>query len=488
MNESSGGSARLTRRQFLRQTSSAAVAAATVSVLGKQVLKAAEGQPGRRPNILLFFPDQHRPDWLGTTPGLPVRTPNLDALGKRGVRFTHALCPSPVCAPSRAALASGREYDRCGVANNNVNYPDGQTTFYTLLRQSGYQVLGCGKFDLRKPAMSWGADGKQVVDGVSYLERWGFSDGIDNSGKHDGIAAYKKKRPCPYLAFLESKGLIEVHVTDFKERKHYDGKVTPLPDDAYCDNWIGRNGLDLIRRSPQGKPWFLQVNFNGPHEPMDVTAAMKARWKDVKFPLPNQGEKDMDHDGIRQNYSAMVENIDRWLGLYIDELKKSDQLDNTLIVYSSDHGEMLGDHGLWAKTVPYRPSAGVPLIVAGPGVRQGQVCRAPAATLDLAATFLECAGVAAPKEMDSRSLMPVLSGKAESTRTVVHSGLGSWRLAFDGRYKLVRGYVQGAGDGKGQAAEVGDHFLLFDLEADPLENANIADKSPETVARLKAEL
>ena len=106
-----------------------------------------------RPNILFLFPDQHRFDWLGSA-GIPVPTPNLDALAGRGVRFTHAITPSPLCAPARACLAAGREYGSCGVADNAVDYPIDQTTFYTLLRDSGYHVIGCGKFDLAKKGMA----------------------------------------------------------------------------------------------------------------------------------------------------------------------------------------------------------------------------------------------------------------------------------------------------------------------------------------------
>ena len=135
-----------------------------------------------RPNILFFFPDQHRYDWVGTNPGVPVRTPNLDTLGERGVRFTNAVCPSPLCAPSRACLAAGKEYDRCRVADNGVNYPLDQQTFYGLLRDTpgaggadpGYHVAGCGKFDLAKAMHDWGVDGKRL------LPEWGFSDGVDN--------------------------------------------------------------------------------------------------------------------------------------------------------------------------------------------------------------------------------------------------------------------------------------------------------------------
>ena len=116
-----------------------------------------------RPNILFFFPDQFRYDWLGMHPDIPVRTPNLEKLGARGVRFTHAVTPSPLCAPARARLAAGKEYARCRVPQNDVDYPLDQVTVYTLLRQSGYHVLGCGKFDLNKGSQDWGLDGKTLL-------------------------------------------------------------------------------------------------------------------------------------------------------------------------------------------------------------------------------------------------------------------------------------------------------------------------------------
>jgi len=377
------------------------------------------------------------------------------------------------------------------VASNGQNYPVEQTTFYTLLRESGYHVMGCGKFDLAKPAKSWGRDGKQIAGGKNNLKLWGFSDGIDNGGKHDGVGAYRRGTVGPYMAFLESRNLAMVHVNDFAGRHNYkDTYPTALPDDAYVDNWIAQNGLDLIRQAPKGKPWFLQVNFNGPHEPMDITKRMKDRWRGVEFPPPN-GSADIGvekHNEIRQNYSAMIENIDRWLGVYIEELKKRGEYENTLIVYSSDHGEMLGDKNRWAKSVPWQPSVGVPLVISGPGVSRGKLYEAPTTTLDLAATFLDYAGLPVPVQMDSRSLKPLLEGKTSEHRKIVRSGLGSWRLVFDGRYKLIK-YSGGRTKKKSNKNETDEtsskgKLLLFDLKQDPLENNDLVEKLPQIVRRL----
>jgi arylsulfatase len=434
----------------------------------------------RQPNFLFLFPDQLRFDWISGYPGIPVRTPNLDRLAGRGVRFRKAVVASPLCAPSRACLASGKEYDRCGVASNGNNYPLSQTTYYSLLRDSGYHVMGCGKLDLHKATLDWGLDGKRL------LPEWGFSDGIDNAGKFDAVRSGAKEPKDPYMAYLHRRGLATIHVKDFARRAklgYQDTSVTPLPEEAYCDNWVADNGLELLKRAPRGKPWHLVVNFTGPHNPEDITKRMEKLCRDRRYPQPNRCliYTPEIHVAIRQNYSAMVENIDRWVGTYLDELERRGELENTLVVFSSDHGEMLGDHNRWGKTLPYHASVSVPLIVAGPGVRHGVMSDALASIMDLAATYLDYADVPRPKEMDSRSLRPVLEGKTDTHRRHVLSGLGSWRMAWDGRYKLITGFDP---ESRKLTASPQAPPLLFDLENDPLENVNLASKEREQVSRL----
>ena len=451
-----------TRREFFSS-------AALLSALPGAWLGCGKSRGRARPNILLFLPDQHRHDWLGAVPEIPVRTPNLDALSGRGVRFTRAFCASPLCAPSRACLASGKEYDRCGVPSNKVDYPLDQTTYYTLLREYGYRVAGCGKFDLHKASPTWGIEGKHL------LKEWGFSEGVDSAGKWDAVKSGAEEPKDPYMAYLHERGLARAHVEDYYERGNYTGTFpTPLPDEAYGDNWVAEVGLKLLRGFPGDKPWHLQVNFPGPHEPMDITESMAELYRNVEFPQPN-GCTQFDtekHLAIRRNYSAMVENLDRWVGVYLEELRKRGELDNTLIVYSSDHGEMLGDHDLWAKKVPFQPSVGIPLIIAGPGIVQGVVSRVPVSLIDLCATFLEYAGLQPLSDMDSISLKSFLEGKTGGHREHVFSGLGQWRMVFDGRYKLISGY-----------GEAGEH-ILFDLLNDPLENVDIAGRAGAEVDRL----
>lgn len=192
-------------------------------------------------------------------------------------------------------------------------------------------------------------------------------------------------------------------------------------------------------------------------------------WKSITFPLPYNNTKDVTD--LRQRYSAEVYNIDRWIKIYMEELKKRNELDNTIFVFCSDHGDMLGDHGVTGKDKPFYASAGVPMIFSGPGIAKGIVNHQPATSLDLTATFLDFAGVKITGRMDSKSLKTYLANGKNYQRKFVTSSLGSWRLAFDGRYKLV------------------DHqngkFELYDLKTDPAETINFAGQYPKIVKRLK---
>ena len=429
-----------------------------------------------QPNFLFFLPDQHRPDWLGANPDLPLQTPNIDELAAEGVRFTNAFCPSPLCAPSRACLASGRKFDRCGVPGNSCDYPLDQPTYYQTLRDVGYRVAGVGKFDLHKdtsdPAnLNWHLDGSRL------LAEWGFTEGIDNEGKLDGSNSYRVNGEPrgPYLAFLHERGLAEMYIREHADaRQHMGAYTTALPDEAYCDNWLSENGLRFLRQFPQDQPWHLVVNFTGPHSPMDVTHSMREAWRDVDLPLPHDNDH-ADREGLlrnRQNYAAMIHNIDRQVGRFVDLVRERGELDRTVVVYASDHGEMLGDHGRWGKSTWYTPSAGVPLIVSGPGTRLGAVDPALVSLHDLSATFLDYAQAPPLPDMDALSLRPLLEGQVHTPRDCVTSGLADWRLIFDGQHKLVS---------HRQASDA-----MYDLTEDAREDRDVAGERPDTVRQLRA--
>jgi arylsulfatase len=429
----------------------------------------------RPPNILFFFPDQQRHDWTGLNPALPLRTPHMNGLAARGTNFTHTWCSSPLCAPSRACVASGRRYDRCGVPDNGANYPLDQPTYFQGLRDAGYHVAGVGKFDLHKdltdPENRW-----WELDGSRLLSEWGFTEGIDNEGKFDGSGSYRIHGGPrgPYLAFLEERGLAEIYLQEHADlKRHMGAYTTALPDDAYCDNWVAENGLRFLRGFPADRPWHLVVNFTGPHNPMDVTESMRARWEGVDFPEAHANDN-ADRTGLlrnRQNYAAMIENIDSQMGRFLAAVKARGEFDNTIVVYASDHGEMLGDHGLWGKNVWHQPSVGVPLVVAGPSVAAGASCAAPVVLHDLPVWFLERAGAQPLPSADGRSLQPLMLDAGAGHRETVVSGLNDWRAVTDGRHKLVVHRQQ--------------PDRLFDLDADPWEETDLTTAAPAVVATLR---
>ncbi len=319
-----------------------------------------------KPNILFIHTDQQRPDWLEMNPDIPVRTPHLRQLSARGRWLTNAVCPAPLCAPSRACLVAGQQYDRTQVWGNDTYAPDGLPRYHLRLRdEAGYHVMAVGKHHVGNNQSGIPPKLHRGVDGRQGLRAWGFSDAIFNAGLNQATILMRRHDMVPqdtYMTFLHQRGLAEQHMADY-ERRNQEGVwtatfPTTLPDDAYFDSWITQNALIL----------------------------------------------------------------------------------NTVVIFTSDHGEMLGDYNQWQKVSPLQASVGVPLVVAGPGVSHREADDAPMTTLDLTASFLEWAGLTPASELDSRSLVGYLQGATESHRQVVFSGLSAWRMAFDGRFKLVRGY------------------------------------------------
>ena len=425
------------------------------------------------PNILFLLPDQHRFDWLGCFSG-PVSTPNIDMLAGEGMAFNQAYTPSPMCGPARACLASGRSYRNCGVKSNEFNYPLSIPTYYQTLREKGYFTAGVGKFDLHKDIspsnLHWGSDGSRLIN------EWGFSAGIDCEGKIDGVNSFKfhGKPMGPYLSYLQQQGVLEIYLSEHENREaHSNAYTTALPDHAYCDNWVAERGLDLLDRAPTDRPWHMVVNFVGPHAPMDITETMRSKCNNMGIPQPhNPFMPAKENTGrARRNYAAMIENIDRLTGSFVEKVKNRGEYDNTVIVYASDHGDMLGDHGKWGKGTWRDPAVRIPLIVRNPFSSYGGLRSNALVSLhDLTATFLDFAGCSQLDDMDSISFRPLLDGKCTEHREVLISEFGDWSLVFDGRYKLVL-------DSKKEN-------LLFDLKTDPLEDHNIASKHPDIITKL----
>lgn len=424
------------------------------------------------PNILLVIADHHRWDWLGAAGyGTPVRTPTLDRLARRGMLFNQCRCGSPLCAPSRASLATGLRPHRTGVLDNDQDLHPDSLTFMQLLRARGYRTATCGKCDLHKKTKWYGLHGW-----TSRLGRLGFTEAIDQAGKIDAALLSGWPSPHdPYMAFMHKHGLAETHHMDYARRmRSQDEAFWPCPfgREFYTDDFCGRAALSLLERLPTGEPWFLEVNFPGPHEPYDAPEELLRRYDNVDFAPPANPHPTFrrNYQAFRRSFAAMIEGIDEWVGRIENAVVQRGDLDNTVIVYTSDHGEMLGDNGYWGKNRPHDPSVRVPLIVAGPGVGAGVRSDALVELSDLAATLVDCAGAPTPSHWDAASLAPVLAGRRQMHREATVSMLGNWQMITDGRWKLVAD--AGAGD------------TLWDLHKDPTEERNVVREFPDEAKRL----
>ncbi len=434
----------------------------------------------KTPNILLLLPDQHRGDWVPRIGYVKARMPNLQKLMETGTTFSRAITPSPLCAPARACLASGRRYPNCGVRDNSDCYPLNLRTFYSELRDGGYSVGGVGKFDLHKPVHWWGLDG--FIDDLRTL---GFTHAIDNAGKMDAVASGKMEPKDPYMKALDDRGWREYHVKDMTDRG-LKTHPTKLPEDLYCDNWLSENAIDMLNTFSRENPWFLQVNFTGPHAPFDVTSGMQEPWKNVSFPDPIHWQGDEETiQKVQQNYAAMLENIDRNIGRILSWLEEHGEMDNTLIVYSSDHGDMLGDFNKFGKCQPENASIGIPMVISGPGVCRNVVSDALVELQDLAKTFTDYAGLNPESLEESVSLRPVLEGRRKEHRPYSLSALNPhtanlkakgnqrvWQVVQNKEYKMIM--------------EVDGTARIFDVQADPKEVSPVS--RPEIEAELKAHL
>ncbi|MFW6060082.1 MAG: sulfatase [Phycisphaeraceae bacterium] len=441
----------------------------------------------QRPNILFIMDDQHRFDWLGCAGADWVNTPNIDRLAARGMRFTNCYTNAPVCAPARIALATGKQITRVGALSNGAYLPLSAPTYYQRLRDHGYYVGCVGKLDLAKPDRYNGIRGDRPI---TYA--WGFTHPIECEGKmHAG--GYSEPIG-PYTAHLHERGLLQKFHEDYKQRSMtgwaIDTRDSVLPTEDFEDAYIGRRAAEWIADIPDDFPFHLFVSFVGPHDPFDPPTEYAERYRgaDMPEPIPPAGEdkpesirrkaEALEHAGrtpeqiaeARRQYSAAVEQIDDEVGRMIGALEQRGMLENTYIIFSSDHGEMLGDHGLYTKSVPFEAAAHVPLIIAGPGIPAGRTSDAMVELIDLNPTICDLAGVEPAPSLDARSLAPVLREEANEHRSEVLSMLMGFQFVCDGRHKLIQ-YVN-AGN------------ALYDIEQDPAEQRNVVDEHPDVARRL----
>jgi len=430
--------------------------------------------------------DQHRSDFLGAYGADFVHTPNIDSLADQGVVFDNAFAPCPLCAPARISLATGRHPYRMGALDNETCLPLSHGTYYQQLRDHGYRVATIGKLDLAKAYHELGSGDRP------WTYSWGFTDPLECEGK---MVAGTQDRPSgPYTNWLAKRGLFEPFRDDYRGRARagwIGGALhdSVLPAEAHEDVFIGEQATRWVKNAPDDAPWHLFVSFVGPHDPFDPPTSYADRYRTVDVPPPQDrygGKAQFVHRRLRdlsleevtrarRQYLALIELIDDQVGSILQALEERGERENTVIIFASDHGEMLGDKGAFQKLLPYRASAQVPVIITGPGLARGGRSPGLIELHDINPTIVELAGLIPEPGIDGRSFMQLLAEpQAQFRESILMTHLA---------YRAIRTqsdlYVQYNGDGEQE---------LYDLEEDPTESCNVFAQSPERTRQVRGEL
>jgi len=446
-----------------------------------------------RLNILCIMADQWRHDWLGCAGAGWVNTPHIDSIAARGTRFTQCTTNSPVCAPARIALASGLNPHRLGAVDNHAYFPLRTPTLYQRFRDNSYYTGLVGKLDLAKPDPYNGLHGDRPCN-----YSFGFTHPVECEGKMHAGKQGADGPIGPYTQHLHDHGWLDDFVADYTLRAKRgwstDHRDSVLPTEGFEDVFIGQRAVRWLDETPGDFPFHLLVSFVGPHDPFDPPTEYAGRTRDRAMPDPAplaedqkpasilQKQKQRERQGrtpeqiveARRQYTASCECIDDRVGALLEALERKGVADRTIVVFCSDHGEMLGDHGLYTKAVPYEASIRVPMMLAGPGIEAGVTSDAMVELIDLNPTLGDLAGLPAQHGIDARSFAPVLRGDTAERREDTFSTIRGFRLIRTPTHKLVE--------------HENDRDELFELAEDPDEQHNLIGTLPEVERGLRGRI
>lgn len=443
----------------------------------------------RRPNVLWICADDHAPYVCGAYGNKIVRTPNLDRLAAEGVRFERAYCNSPVCTASRQSFLTGRYPRTIGVTLLQTPLPAGEQTLATLLRAAGYDTAAIGKMHFNSN-LTHGFDLRIDLPQHTRLLREHKPTPLP-----PGIEMLPPWRPFrdPARIWLNSSCL------PFGAR-----------DEDMAGTFLAQQAAGYLRQR-RDRPFFLMVSFYEPHSPFRFPIEYRGKYKPDQFTVPKVGPEDDvqipaifrhltegEKQGILAAYHTSTEFMDKNAGLVLDALKQSGRAADTLVIYTGDHGYMLGQHGRFEKHCCYEPAVRSPLLMRWPGHLKAGVPRRSLGTredalvefVDIAPTVLDFCGVPAPAPMQGKTLTPLLRGEVHKhrDRVVVEYAENEEAMIRTPRWKLI--YCTGKRqrqDGYATGRPLpGRTIRLYDEESDPQERTNLAGK-PEH-ARLVADL
>lgn len=434
------------------------------------------------PNILFIMCDQLRHDWLGYRGAEHVRTPNIDRIAARGCVFTEACTNAPVCAPARIGLASGLRPHRLGALDNHAYLPLSRPTYYQRLRDHGYHVGGVGKFDLAKPDPYNGIEGRRPL---TYA--WGFTHPLECEGKMHAGRGDPPNGPYTHWLRQQDPEQHQVFTRDYKKRAGT-GAATHLHDSVVpwglCeDDFVGQRACEMLQSFTGEFPWHLFVSFVGPHNPFDPAPEFAEKWRDAEMPDPIPCEpegkperyryphsyNEETHRVARRQYTAYLEQIDHQIGRILDTLAARGEMDSTILVFASDHGEMLGDHGRYTKSCPYEAALRVPLVIAGPGIPTRET-DALVELSDLNPTLCDLAGTTPAPDLDARSLLPFLRSEEREFRAFTFATHRGHHAVRTREWKFIRGDDE--------------RHELYHLAEDPQERRNVLGQHPEVAGEM----
>jgi len=398
----------------------------------------------KRPNILFLFTDQQRADSIGALGNSFAQTPHLDRLCREGTAFTSAYTPSPECVPARACLITGQYVNRHGCGCNEQSMPPVDTaTFMSRLTDAGYRTHGVGKCHFTPdPEALRGFQSREISEEICGPdERNDYLDFVQDGG---------------YGHVLEPLGV--------RGEMYYIPQPAQLPAELHHSHWVAERCRGFIQdQAENSQPWMLYGGFVHPHPPFNPPNPWHKLFRAPDMPLPHlppdyesllcfinrfqnrykYRDRGMDLNlirCIRAYYHACISFLDSRIGQILETLEETGQLDNTLIVFSSDHGELLGDFGSFGKRSFHDAAARIPLIARWPGqIPEGKQCSTPVSLVDLAPTFSRAGEAESMPSTDGLDLCAVANGTIdrEAVFSQYNRGDNCLAMAFSREYKYA---------------------------------------------------
>ena len=437
--------------------------------------EAAAAEP---PDVLLIITDQFNPRCAGFAGDPNVKTPHLDKLAANGAAFEACYSNCPVCMPARVSLVSGQyPHEHGWWMNGGGTFPPEKITLFRDLQQVGYTTAQVGKFHYSNHAGL-----KDYRDATDYHRAIGLDWGDELPTPFS-----THSRTSPYSDYLIQRGLLDVFLDDIYARfttDQYLVKPGPLPPDDHIDSFVARRAIQFVERHPLEKPMFLFVSFPGPHTPLDACGKYATMYDPAAIELPpnvQTSKRCPDKQALqamRGLYYGKISMLDKLIGDLLAALERRGTFKRTLVLFTSDHGEMMGAHGKLSKGVFYEESGRIPLLACWPGrIKAGLRTDALVELIDVYATIADAAGAKMASTSHGRSFLPVATGCVEAHREVVFGEIGPRdRLDFMVRTPTHK-YMQR-----------GKREYLFDMRQDPWEMKDLARSTDPAVQNVLADM